>query len=181
MGLRDAVTRKLGRFTDTSQSPQTVKSTHPRRTGIEIAGVFIFIGVLAIVGAGLRANETKASTGSAAKSTTPSSLDMSVDTQEPAAPLSGNAGDVSSNSVSTSINSSTNASGTTDTNVTVNGQPVEVPNNGSTQQTITTPNGSTTTVNVSNGNTGHGYNHSSSYTNVHSSSTSSSYTSGGNR
>jgi cytoskeletal protein RodZ len=80
-------------------------------------------------------------------------------------PLNSNNGTTSSNStaqsnssassnVSASVNSSD--SGHSSAKVTVNGQDIPVPQNGSTQQTVTSPDGSTTNVSVSQSTSGNG-------------------------
>lgn len=170
MSLLSAVRGKLGHSTDNSQGYSSINSPH--RTGIEIAGVFIFIAVLAIAGAGLRANETNTSSSDAASQSAIDNIELEVDSQTPATPMPNVSANPSNNSATTSINSTTTSSGVTETSVTVNGEPVEVPNNGSTQQTINTSDG-TTTVNISsqstNSGSAHGYNESSSYIHSYSS------------
>lgn len=73
-----------------------------------------------------------------------------------------------SSSSSTSINSTTssNGDGTVTTQMEVNGQPVDVPANGSTEQTITAPDGTTTTINASSSQSSTGRATSSSHTHV---------------
>ena len=81
-----------------------------------------------------------------------------------------------STDVTNSTNSSTSSAGNASSssmNVSVNGQPIDIPDNGSTSQTITNPDGSTTNISASQSSTGSNYN--SSFTSITQSTTNSTF------
>jgi hypothetical protein len=83
-------------------------------------------------------------------------------------------------SASSSTNIESNTSGQTGnatTHVTMNGEDVDVPQNGSIHKTVTNPDGSTSTLDVSTSNQGDASNQSSTSTNVNINNSSSSYSS----
>jgi len=110
------------------------------RSRLKLAGAFVFVSVIGIIGLGLHSD-------SAAKQSAPTNLQISNNSADipVVTPVTNPPNSTSTNiSSSTSTNSnSPNNSGGGSASVTVNGQPVNVPSNGSTQQTITTPNGQT--------------------------------------
>ena len=101
---------------------------------------------------------------------TPSASDAFVNSSS-----SSKSSNLSSEGSSTSVTSrsTSDGEGSVTTHMTVNGQPVNVPANGSIQQTVTSPDGSTTTINAtssqSNTGTGTNSNHLHTYTSFHSS------------
>ncbi len=125
-----------------------------KRSGLELAGAFIFIGALTAVGVDLRASDAHAAAGnSTAGKSQPAAVDLQINhTSQSSAAPSPDASHTSSNdnsSSSTRVESTTDESGSVSTHVTVNGQPVDVPANSSSQHTVNTPDGNTT-VNISN-------------------------------
>lgn len=138
-----------------------------RSFGFELAGIFLLILGFVIYGAHTRAaydaKKNSAPVTQKAQSTQLQDNSKSSGKENVSAGTS-----AVSQGVTTSSVTRTNADGTTHTEVTVNGQPVEVPKNGTTQQTVNTPNGATT-VNVSNNQGGNSNGFSSSFTSVNSS------------
>lgn len=127
-----------------------------RRSSVELAGAFVFISILAVVSTGLSNSQTPSAGHNAQPQA--SSLDLQVthaaansaaSTTSPTASNDSTDSATAPATVSTNVSSTTN-NGSNSTSVTVNGQPLNVPANGTVQQTITGPGGSQTTVNVSN-------------------------------
>lgn len=119
----------------------------------------VFVSVVTLTAAGVYASnnppdtpvssQPKASQQAVSQPTTAAANDTQPQSQSNAT--------TSGEGISTSVNSTTNQAGQTSTKVTVNGQEVTVPDNGSTGQTINTANGQVN-INVNNSN-------SSSFTN----------------
>jgi hypothetical protein len=115
------------------------QSLHSR---VKFAGVFIFTIFVGLVGTLLRFNDTSTPKLQTAAVGLPSSRSL---INVPMLMGASNADNSSATNVATTTtdNSSTDNGGTTSTKVTVNGQPVNIPENGTTQQIINGPNGST--------------------------------------
>jgi len=144
------------------------KPSMRQRSATKIAGAFLFVGVLATAGVSLHASEAHAasndSTPDKSAKSQPVSTHVQINTSgssTPAASQSVSNNEVSSNgssSSSTTVTSSTSndsssaGSGSAGTQVTVNGQPVSVPANGSL--TIPTTGGQTTISHSQGPNTG---------------------------
>jgi hypothetical protein len=146
-----------------------------RRSTIELAGVFIFLSAVALAGAAL--HTSTASTGPVNSASAQLQLNHTAATAASPSPSSPPTSDNSeASTTTTTANSSNTSDGTASTQVTVNGQPIAVPANGSTQQTVTGPDGQKTTISTSNSQStdGSANNHSFTHTNVHISSNSSS-------
>ena len=113
---------------------------HTTRTGIKVAGVFVLVGAGAAVVLntdGTQANQT------------PSQHSSEVTLTHTAASTP-----VSSPAIDNQTTTDTKGAGSSSsTTVTVNGQNIPVPENGSSQQTLSTPDGNVT-VNVSSNSTG---------------------------
>jgi hypothetical protein len=143
------------------------------RSGIT-TGVFVFTGVVALA-AGSAAVSDSHSSSHASSLNSPPAASLNVDAQPgtnaPGAPPAGV--DSQGGSVSTNV-TTTNTNGQVHTDVTVNGLPVEVPDNGT--KSFTTPNGNvtvTTSTNQSSTGTAHNFNFSSNSTDIESSTSSS--------
>jgi cytoskeletal protein RodZ len=80
-------------------------------------------------------------------------------------PQSNNNANSSSHSVSSQVTTRT-VNGHTETNVTINGQPVEVPDNGTVNRTVTNDDGVQTQVNISNNTQSDASNTSSSFSSI---------------
>ncbi len=118
-----------------------------KATGLELAGLFIFVAALAAVATTQHASSTHGSP--AANPSLPSiSSGLSAQDNSTANPAPTEKPVNTSTTSTHSVSSQTNSDGTVSTQVTVNGQPVAVPNNGSSQQTFTSPDGAST-LNVS--------------------------------
>src|SRR3954471_19573498 len=109
------------RTTSVSSARSFVKS---HRSGFT-TGAFVFTGIVALAAGSAAVSDGNTSSHSSVSS--PPANSLQVDTQSnsnaPAADAAGGA-------TSTNVQSSTNSDGSVTTNVTVNGQPVEVPPNG---------------------------------------------------
>jgi hypothetical protein len=142
-----------------------------RRSGLKLTGAFLLLAIAAVAVIGNRASAANSLSSSPAASSDKqvtvqvSHSASSTPAATPAAPAI-----TTSPDTDVSSNTTTNSSGTSSTQVTVNGQPVAVPANGSTQQTVNGP-GQTTTVQVSNNQAGSGDAQTSSFshTDIHTS------------
>jgi hypothetical protein len=159
-----------------SDSPTNTFKSFSRRSRAKIAGAFLLVPVLAVAGASVNASDAKdnANTVQSDGKTNNVQVSHSAATSSPTDVVDSNDDSTSSTSLSTTT-TTTGSGPTTSTQVTVNGHPVAVPANGSSQQTIT--NGSQkTTVQVSHNQStgGNASNHtySSSHVNVSGSSSS---------
>lgn len=171
-GFSDAVRQASNGFAGRLSNSSNQGNTTPplkRRSGLELSGSFLLIAVLAIVGAGVRAEHNTNPASAAAKSPT-----HSVEVGQGSGPTLDNE---SAGSVSARVTSSITSNGA-DTKVTVNGQSVEVPTNGTTEKTVTSPNGSTS-VKVTSGQSSNSNVYNSSITTDNSSSSSIEQKSGG--
>jgi hypothetical protein len=147
---RDNSGRNIYDSADSSRrtSAVTYISALRNNSGLKMAGVFICVGVI-----GAAVTELKAANTSSSSETKASSVEVKSDShtsQQPPAPAPESP--AQSADISTNVSSTTDSSGQPNTQVTVNGQPVDVPANGTRQQTVTSPDGSQTTVNISNSN-----------------------------
>jgi hypothetical protein len=145
-----------------------------RRSGVKLTGAFLLIAVVgAVVGSrASSANNLNANSTGNKKVTIQVSHTGSA--TPPAAPADSAPTPPADTNVSTSTDTANVSSGSdSSTQVTVNGQPVDIPADGSSQQTISSP-GQQTTVQVSNSQDGSSATggHSSTHTSVRVSSTS---------
>jgi hypothetical protein len=106
------------------------------RSGLT-TGAFVFTGVV-VLAAGSAAVSDSHTSSQASAAPTPPASSLQVDTQSTG---NSSADAAVGSNLSTNIQS-TNDNGAVSTNVTVNGQPVEVPQNGT--KTVTTPDGTAT-------------------------------------
>jgi hypothetical protein len=136
-----------------------------KRSGFEIVGVFILLAVLAIVGS---SNRSAASTNTLKDASQSQPISAQVINNGASTPTSPSAtalpvtSSSSTSGVSSNVSSNT-TNGLTSTHMTVNGQAVNVPANGSTQQTVNTPSGPIS-VSTSHTQSGNGSNYSSTIT-----------------
>lgn len=154
-------------FSHAEQAPAlsgqtTNPATHAlRNASLKMAGVILLLSLVLLILLSAKADSKRANDifGAADAST---QSDASSDT------AGTTSAQTQSSSVSgTSLNVSTSTTdGSTSSSVTVNGEPVAVPDNGTVSHTYTSPDGSTTTVNVSNSNSGSNDSSSSTYLNV---------------
>ena len=148
-----------------THSPALLRSYHP--TIQLLIFVALLLAGLAII-MFLRSDQTTTSKavlqGSAAADTLPV-----VNTQTSGTPTAIDTAPSGTSQTTVTVNSSssTNADGTVSTDLTVNGQPVDIPINGNSQQTITSPDGQSTTVNTSGSQTTTGTGTNSSHTSTH--------------
>lgn len=160
-----------------STSALTNRMSLDKNTGVTLAGVFISAGVITAVALSLPSSGGKHSVAS----TTPqpdshASIKVNVDSnQSPAADTETPIDESEGSSTSTSMSRTTNDDGSVSTQVTVNGQPVAVPDNGTVQKTVSSPDGNTS-VSVTHGSSSN-LNSSTTSLNVYSSTNS--FTSGG--
>jgi len=151
-------------------SGNSMQVVREHQAAIRVVVMAIGLSLLLVLAFSLL-NSLARADGSPSKAATASlnlqSSQITTNSATPPSPTSGSLPTASSSSTTT-VNSSTSTSsdGTVSTQLEVNGQPVSVPSNGSTEQTVTSPDGSTTTVNASNTQSGSGTAHSSSQTHV---------------
>jgi hypothetical protein len=105
---------------------------------LKITGAFLLVILLGLASLALR------STAATASQSRPASMDVPVSPTSATVPVSPPS-TAAANDATTTTNtdSTTGNNGAASTSVTVNGQPVSVPANGSTQQTISSPGGNT--------------------------------------
>lgn len=156
-----------------------------RRTAFKLSGALLLVVSFAIAGMVMRQNDAQAAADlQADKQTSIESQSASTtNDQKPASSSAATVDGTTSNvdasvsgNVSTSIVSNTDSNGQVTTQVTVNGQEVAVPDNGST--TINTPTGQVNLNVTSNNDSSDAFSH--SHTSVFSSSSSINITNGGN-
>lgn len=163
-------------FSTSGQQPSNVFSTalqHAsslftfRRVSYTLAGAFVFAGAAVAVQATNPSEQPK-------QSVKASQVLNSSSNTAPSATTPSNSDSAASASTSTNVSATTSANGTPQVSVSVNGEDLAVPQNGSTQHTTTNPDGSTTTTNISSSASGQGSasnsSHSSFSLDVHSSS-----------
>lgn len=140
-----------------------------RKLVIRIVGLLALISIVGIGTAAQRPDTNSSSNKRAQKTTATINLGKSTtdnfaaETAVPAK-VDNSVSSTSNTHVSTSGNASNAASGSYQ--VSVNGQSIDVPQNGTSKQVITSP-GGTTTVTVTNSKSGDGTTHSSSSTMMH--------------
>lgn len=123
---------------------------------LKTAGVIIFVVLCALIVMSARASGKNASDQfNTANEGATSSLDVQSQSVDQKSPGSGDDASAGSTSASVQSTTSSNSEGGASVDVSVNGQPVDVPDNGNYQKTITSPDGSsTTTLNVSSSSAG---------------------------
>ncbi|HSW85006.1 MAG TPA: hypothetical protein VLF79_00115 [Candidatus Saccharimonadales bacterium] len=143
-----------------------------RRLNVKLAGAFLLVPIIAVAGAEVYGDNSPSNLSNSGDQQSNQQLNESTTSTDTA---NADNGSSDTESTHTSLNSSTTTTGdgSVNTSVDVNGKPINVPNNGTTHQTIVTPS-QTTTVDVSNNRSTSGQSGNSSYnhTNVHVHSTS---------
>lgn len=111
-----------------------------------IGGAFLFTGMMAVAGTGIYATSNGDDQHSSIKTNTTSQAASTTSASAPdQLPVNSDANEVSTGAtLSTSVSSSVSGNGVSSTEVTVNGQPVEVPQNSTKTQTVTSPDGRST-------------------------------------
>ena len=144
MGLFRKLSLRPPRYSVVSSHFGTSFPTLRKHAGIELVGVFAFAGAAAAITFGnqpTEAHHANQQPSSAPIQSTPTASSPAT------TPLNSF---IDSDSASLNNSSSTSSNtGSTSTRVTVNGQPVEVPNNGSVHKTLATSDGQTS-VDISN-------------------------------
>ena len=118
-----------------STQTASAESFLKRHSGFEIAGVFILLALLLLAIAAFSLSNSNKQAVHKDSASQPASLQIksneasNANSQAVQTPVTSQ-----SNSVSTNVTSNTDANGNTSTHVTVNGHPVNVPQNGSTHQ-----------------------------------------------
>jgi hypothetical protein len=134
---------------------------------LKTAGVIIFVVLCALIVMSARASGKNANDQfNTANEGATSSLNVQTQSVDQKSTASGNDASAGSTSASVQATTSSNSEGGTSVDVSVNGQPVDVPDNGNYQKTITSPDGSTTTLNVSSSSDGSASTHSNTSTHV---------------
>lgn len=140
----------------TSNRSRLVKKLLLRTTGL--------LAIVSLIGISTAAEQTDnkpaASKNDTQKTT---SINLSNGSNEAAQDPNSSTADHTASNTTVVSGKASNTSGTS-YNLIVNNQPVDVPTNGSNQQTITSPDGGTTTVTVNNSTSGQGSNFSSTRT-----------------
>jgi len=148
------------------------------RHSLKVTAPLLLVGICAAIALAFTpfnsAGEPKAN-AYVTQTNTASSVDSQVANTTSANPSDQAAG----NSLNVSVSSGGGNQSSVNTKVTVNGQPVDVPANGSTQQTVTNPDGSSTSYSVSASTNGGADNSSFTSTNLSVSSDSYSNSGGG--
>jgi hypothetical protein len=134
---------------------------------LKTAGVIIFVVLCALIVMSARASGKNPNDQfNTANEGATSSLNVQTQSVDQKSTASGNDASAGSTSASVQATTSSNSEGGTSVDVSVNGQPVDVPDNGNYQKTITSPDGSTTTLNVSSSSDGSASTHSNTSTHV---------------
>ncbi len=120
-----------------------------KRVSYTVAGAFVFAGAAVAAQASTPSAQPKQPVKATQVLTTQSDTAGS-------APKVNDSQASNSATSSTNVSASTSSDGTPKVSVTVNGQDMAVPQNGSTQQTVTNTDGSTTTTNISSSASGQG-------------------------
>lgn len=158
-----ATTRPASSVGSSAPSLTTNRSRLVKKLLLRTTGFLAIVSLIGITTAAEPTDKPQASSKNNTQKAT--SINLSADASEvPQKPNTNNSDAEHTTSNTTVVNGKASNTSGTSYSVTVNNQPVDVPVNGTNQQTITTPDGGTTTVTVNNSTSGQGSNFSSTST-----------------